>query len=273
MNPPPGIDPGIVDMDILPFAEMVEKAPDGDGVDLWIDTPGGDATVVNKFSDIVRGKYDDIQIFVINQAMSAGTVWAMSGDGLWMDSRAALGPIDPQVRGKDGQYVPLQAMLVLVEEIEHRAKESLAAGQQPRWTDRMILANLDAKALGNAYSISRWIAQLAAELLYKYKFRHWTHHSNGKVVTPDERRARAQEIGELLASHGEWKSHSHGISREILRNSPLRLKVESTEGVKGLSETFRRTWAIAHWMFESGGIGKLILSQNYGFLRHTQQSG
>ena len=43
-------------------------------------------------------------------AMSAGTILVMSGDDIYMDYYAVLGPIDPQVRNQNGTYVPSWAI-------------------------------------------------------------------------------------------------------------------------------------------------------------------
>jgi serine dehydrogenase proteinase len=79
--------------------------------------------------------------------MSAGTVWALSGDEIWMDERATLGPIDPQVPGRDGRFLPAQALLALIEEIQIRGDQQIKNGANPRWTDVTILRNMDAKVL------------------------------------------------------------------------------------------------------------------------------
>lgn len=50
-------------------------------------------------------------------AMSAGTIFCMSGDELIMDEAAFIGPIDPQVPSRNGMYVPAQSLMTLIDEI------------------------------------------------------------------------------------------------------------------------------------------------------------
>jgi ClpP class serine protease len=67
-----------------------------------LETYGGYAEVVRRISDTLRHHYQMVEFLVPSHAMSAGTILAMSGDSIWMDYYSVLGPIDPQVPGKDG---------------------------------------------------------------------------------------------------------------------------------------------------------------------------
>lgn len=40
-----------------------------------------------------------------NFAYSAGTIFCMSGDNIYMNYYSALGPVDPQVQNRDGKLV------------------------------------------------------------------------------------------------------------------------------------------------------------------------
>ena len=52
--------------------------------------------------------------------MSAGTIFAMSGNDIIMGKNSYIGPTDPQVPNKDWFYVPAQAILTLIDEIQKR---------------------------------------------------------------------------------------------------------------------------------------------------------
>lgn len=86
----------ITPADDLPFAELVASIPaDELAVDIIIETPGGAAEQVSHFVRRMRPRFQDVSFIVVNRAMSAGTLWALSGNEIWMDERAVLGPIDP----------------------------------------------------------------------------------------------------------------------------------------------------------------------------------
>ena len=75
-----------------------------------LDTPGGLVEVVERLVEIIRHHYDEVDFLIPDQAMSAGTVFAMAGDRIFMSYFSCLGPIDPQVV-KDGKLVPALSYL------------------------------------------------------------------------------------------------------------------------------------------------------------------
>ena len=85
------------------FIEKLKSASIGTNhLALFLNTPGGSVETVEKFVEIVRFHYCEVSFIVPDYAMSAGTVFCMSGDRIYMDYSSSLGPIDPQVfNGKD----------------------------------------------------------------------------------------------------------------------------------------------------------------------------
>lgn len=76
----------IVSSDDLPFAEMVgQVGAEHKAVDILVVTPGGLGNQVAKFVNRLRPRFDNVAFFLPQMAMSAGTIWVMSGDELWMD--------------------------------------------------------------------------------------------------------------------------------------------------------------------------------------------
>jgi hypothetical protein len=199
--------------------------------------------------------------------MSAGTIWVLSENEIWMDRRAVVGPIDPQVPGKDGRLVPAQALMTLLRDIQDRGQKDLAAKQNPQWTDLQILRNIDARDIGNTIAQSEYSIQLAAEFLENHKFRDWTTHtSSGMPVSADDKKRRALEVARMLCSHEQWKTHGHGISREVAWKE-LKIKIEHPENVDGLERAIRRLWTLLYWMFENTRIAKVFLSSDYVLFR------
>jgi ClpP class serine protease len=110
---------GIDSSDDLPFIEMVQKVPaENKKVDVYLATRGGSAHQVSRFVNSLRARFDEIDFIIPSFCMSAGTLFALSGDNIWMTERACLGPIDPQVPTKDGRYVPAQALLLLIDQLQ-----------------------------------------------------------------------------------------------------------------------------------------------------------
>ncbi|MDO8715436.1 MAG: hypothetical protein Q7J73_01300 [Dehalococcoidales bacterium] len=248
--------------DDLPFSEMISAVPTTDSLDVLIVTPGGLAQQVSQFVNKVRPRFTNVSMILPYMAMSAGTIWALSGNDILMDQRAFIGPIDPQVVGKDGRFVPAQAILMLLKRIQESGEENMKKGLSPDWSDRLILQNIDAKEIGNALSQSQYSIQLATEYLKKYKFRDWKIHGDGTPVTTGEVVTAATEIARKLCSHEYWKVHSNGISREVAWDE-LKIKIDHPEATPGLERAIRRFWALLYWLFDNTPLVKLFLSQQY----------
>lgn len=254
--------------DDLPFSEMIDQIDENEkSINIILITPGGSAEQVARFVDKLRKRFEYVTFILPSMAMSAGTIFALSGDELIMDARAYIGPIDPQVRSKDGSFLPAQAILTLVDDIKNRGMDNLNDGRRPDWTDVQILNNIDAKELGNAISASAYSIQLVTEYLEKYKFKTWTKHSDGNVVTDADRRIRAKEIATQLCDHKLWKTHSRGISREIAHKE-CRLKITHPEHIKDLNSAIRKFRALSDYSFERTNIAKAFLSLNYSLFRN-----
>ena len=267
INAPAGSSTDISYVDDLPFSEMVSAIPSQvDAIDILIVTPGGLAQQVSQFVNRVRPRFRDVAIIIPYMAMSAGTIWALSGNEIWMDQRAFIGPIDPQVPGKDSRLVPAQAPLALLKRIQESGQDNLQKGQNPDWSDILILQNIDAKEIGNALSLSEYSTQLATDYLKNYKFRDWIKHSNGTLVTVDERAVTAQEVADKLCSHEHWKVHSHGISRDIAWNE-LKIKINHPEDVPGLEKAIHRFWALLYWIFDNSPLMKIFISNQYALFK------
>jgi len=256
--------------DDLPFAELVASVPaTADSVDVFLVTPGGLAQQVSQFVQRLRPRFANVAFLLPHMCFSAGTIWALSGNEIWMDERAFLGPIDPQVPGKDGRLLPGQALLRLLQRIQETGAELLKKGQQPPWTDIQLLHALDPKEIGNVLAYSQYSIQLASSYLEAHKFRDWRHHRDGRPVTPSEKSLRAKEIAEKLCAHDIWNVHSNGISREAAWNT-LQIRIDHPENSPALHRGLRRLWALLYWAFDNTSMVKVFLSQNYALFRARQ---
>ena len=234
-------------------------------------TPGGIANQVVNFVHTLRPRFEKVNFILLDMAMSAGTIFIMSGDEIIMSKQSKFGPIDPQVPNKVGRFVPAQAIMTAIKDIQERGQEALNVGKQPNWTDIQILKNIEAREIGIALSASNHSIQITKEFLENYKFRSWSiHNSNQNPVTPDERKKRASEIASDLCSHEKWKDHGHFIDREDAWNE-CRLLITHSETNPDLDRAMRRMWALFYWIFENTKITKLFVSENYCIIRQNNR--
>ncbi|MDO6473610.1 hypothetical protein [Maribacter sp. 1_MG-2023] len=264
---------GIDNTDDLPFSEMIAQIPPEEKeIDVLIVTGGGSGQQVARFVDRLRNRFDKVSFILPNMAMSAGTIFALSGDEIIMNSGAHIGPIDPQVIGKNGRFVAAQSLLTLITEIQKRGDELLKAGKNPLWTDLQILNQIDAKEIGSAINGSKYSIDLVKSYLNDYKFKSWNvHSSNGQPVTSKEKEDRSKEIAELLCDHSIWKTHATGIPREVAWDI-CKLKILHSEDIKDFDRLLRRYWALLYWVFGNTAVFKMFLSQEYCILRNDKSA-
>lgn len=204
-------------------------------------SPGGVVETVEKLVQITRHHYDDVSFVVPDMAMSAGTVWCMSGDRIWMDYTSSLGPIDPQVQTANGNFVPALGYLDKVQEFIQRSQ----AGQLTT-AELVMLKGIDLAELRRYEQARELSITLLKQWLVRYKFKNWTHHRTtnaGNAVTQQEKEGRAEQIAKDLASNSRWHSHGRMISMQTLKND-LRLEIDDFSLIPNLRTPARMYHAL-----------------------------
>lgn len=191
-------------------------------------TTGGSAMAVERYVNIVRHFYNKVVFIVPDYAYSAGTIFCMSGDEIWMDFSSVLGPIDPQVPNKEGKYVPALGYLDKVNEMIEKAKKN-----QLTQAEFLILKDFDLAELRAYEQAKELTTTLLKKWLVKYKFKNWdVHSSTGNKVTEEDKKKRAEEIAKQLGDNKKWKSHRRPINIEELESLKLQIKDFSNMAVE-----------------------------------------
>lgn len=193
---------------------------------VWLETDGGFVESTERTANILRHHYRTVDFVVTTYAMSAGTILVMSGDSIYMDYSATLGPIDPQIsKGDNGSFVPALGYLEQYDRLIEKSKNgSLTSAELAYFVQRFDPGELYQYEQARDLSIALLEAWLA-----KYKFKNWKETETGKrKVTPAMRRERAKEIALQLNNTAEWHSHSRGISMDVLRRK-LNLQIEDLD--------------------------------------------
>lgn len=228
-----------VESHVRDVVELLAARPDKKAaLGVCITTPGGQAEVVEKCVEILRHHYDQLYFIVPRMAMSAGTIFCMAGDKIYMDYASSLGPIDPQVPDKEGKYlVPALGYLDKVAELIEKSRNDTITPAEFMLIEKQDLAML------RFYEQARELSKtLLKQWLTKYKFKDWVEHQTtnpGMPVTEAEKVQRAEEIATLLSDNGHWSSHGRFIGMGTLRNQ-LRLKIEDFGADPELQEAARR---------------------------------
>jgi|AZIJ01.1.fsa_nt_gi hypothetical protein len=212
------------------------QSPHPERICIILDTPGGVAEAVEKMVEVTRHHFDEVYFVVPMAAMSAGTIFCMSGDKIFMDYTSSLGPIDPQVPVPNGGLVPALGYIDKVNEL-------IAKSADPGLTDAefMMLQRLDLATLRRYEQARDLSINLLKEWLVKYKFKDWTHHRTtnpGAPVTEEQKEERAEQIARDLSDNNLWHSHGRMIGINRVTNG-LKLEIEDYSNEKDLRQNLR----------------------------------
>lgn len=206
-----------------PFRDFIEDLKSDqvqhDTLCIILNTPGGSVEAVENLVKIIRHHYKEVYFIVPDAAYSAGTIFCMSGDRIYMDYSSALGPIDPQVfNGKN--WVPALGYLDKVEEMINKS-----AMEQLTYAELVMLCDQDIGMLRRHEQARDLTITLLKEWLVKYKFKNWSNHKDGSPVTIQQKENRAEDIAKSLGDNKLWHSHERSIGIKVL-TQVLKLKIE-----------------------------------------------
>jgi hypothetical protein len=202
-----------------------------------LDTPGGVVEAVEKMVDVVRHHFDEVFFAVPRSAMSAGTIFCMSGDKIFMDYTSSLGPIDPQVSLQNGDLVPALGYIDKVQEFIDKSSAGRLTDAELLMLQRLDLATLRRYEQARDLSVS-----LLKEWLVKYKFKDWDVHNTtnpGTRVTLKQKQERAEQIARDLSDNRIWHSHGRMIGINKLQDR-LRLRIENYGSDDKLTASMRQ---------------------------------
>lgn len=214
--------------------EVKEKSPnETTNISIVLRTGGGSAETTERMVGVLRKHYDNVNFIVPDRAMSAGTIFCMSGDKIYMDYASSLGPIDPQVQLPDsGDLVPALGYIDKVAEIVQKQRLSPA--------DVVMLKSVDLAKLALFEQGRDLSIDLLKDWLVQYKFKDWTHHrttNKGTPVTDEEKEVRAQEIATELSNHKRWRSHGRNL--DITKLETLRIEIDDYSDNEALKSAIR----------------------------------
>ena len=222
------------------FVEMLrEGGSDRKRLTVFLNCPGGSVETVEKMVEIIRYHYEEVYFVVPDEAMSAGTIFCMSGDKIYMDYSSSLGPIDPQIFNERG-YVPALGYLDQFEKMIEKSKKGELTD-----AELIIMQNQDLATLNQYEQAKNLTITLLNRWLVDYKFKNWEKHQTssdnwkqGDDVTKNEKKQKAEEIANILSDNRRWHSHGRKIGLATL-SKDLNLKIEDYSQDKELQSKIR----------------------------------
>lgn len=206
----------INDEDTNGFMLTVHGLDRSKGLDLLLNTPGGDIAATQAIVTYLRSMFgNDIRAIVPQIAMSAGCMIACSCREILMGTHSSLGPIDPHLRG-----IPAYGVL---EEFKRAVAEVKSdPDSYPIW--QAVIGQYRPTFLGQCKNSIAWSNRFVREQLAAVMF-------EGDIGA----RAKAREIVRRLTDYRGNKSHDRHINYEECRSMGLRvLRLEDDGALQDL---------------------------------------
>ena len=110
-------------------------------IDLIMHTPGGIALAATQIAMALKAHPAKKTVIVPHYAMSGGTMIALAADEILMDPHAVIGPVDPQLANKDGQFAASSIIRAVKEKPIERISDAtlMLADDAKKAQDQMIV--------------------------------------------------------------------------------------------------------------------------------------
>lgn len=213
-------------------------------VDVYIETPGGSGEAAEEIVRFLHKEFDEVNFVIAGEAKSAGTILALSGDNIYMNSTGSLGPIDAQV--KIGRS--------MVSAYDYKAwvddkREEAAINGKLNPFDAIMVSQVSPGEIYGVLNSLQFAVDLVKEWLPKYKFKNWDRtETRGLTVTEEMKKEVAETVTDKLCNHMNW--HSHGRSLKI-EDLSAELRIEDIDKDAVLSEIVSRIKTVIFLIFSS----------------------
>ena len=219
----------ITDLDKNSFMAVVHKLDFSKGLDLILHTPGGVVDATESIGDYLRGIFGtNIEVFVPQMAMSAGTMLACAAKTIHMGKQSSIGPIDPQFGTISAGFI--------IDEFDKAAKDIDTNPNRVLLWDKIIGKYPPSFLLRCENSIAL-AKELAASWLETCMF-----------ANQEGKQKKAAGVAKKLADHRVEKSHSRHIG--IAKAQEIGLNITALENDDDLQDlvltihhTFMHTFA------------------------------
>ena len=215
----------INDNDKNAFMAVIHGLERRKGLDLILHTPGGEVAATESLINYLTNMFNfNIEVFVPQMAMSAGTVIACASKMIHMGKQSNLGPIDPQIGG-----LPAGAIL---DEFEQAAQEIKKQPEKiPLW--QVIISKYHPSLILSCENAIEWSKEIARKYLKMGMFSGDTNVDISQIV-------------DKLSDHKQMKTHFRHIAfkeaQDIgLKITPLEMDNELQDIVLTIHHTYIHT--------------------------------
>ena len=216
-----------------------EKQP---RVDLWLESPGGDAHAAYKLALFLRARFEKVYVVVPDYAKSAATLLALAADTIYMAPSAELGPLDMQ-ENREGD-IRLRSALDTAHSIEalfqRAVQNALVEGGQVIQATRLsrekvithlleFSANFYRPLIEQLDPLAIFAASTGLEVTVEYGIR--LLQGNNPTAPPEMLRERVRTLVTGYPTHGfvidRNEARSLGLPVVDIREYDMRIEVET----------------------------------------------
>ena len=206
------------------FEETLFDADPGQDLHVLLGTPGGDGETALRLIRQAQSRCRELTVIVPDQAKSAGTLFVLGADRIYMGPTSDLGPVDPQFQLPNGGLAAARAIIAAVE----RAERSSQQDPTTYPLHAALLADITALMVQQARDALARTDDLVREAL---------------TCVSSRRPEQVQELTEKLKKHlvGEPKDHRAIVSAADA--SRFGLPVEEADPTSDRWQAVWRLWA------------------------------
>ncbi len=186
----------------------IRTTPPDKPIMMILHTPGGLVLAASQIARALKAHPAKKVVVVPHYAMSGGTLIALAADEIIMDPNATLGPLDPQLVGPNGMYMPAPSIIKAVKE----------KGVDKVSDTMLVLADVAEKAMNQVKS---FIIELIEDKVGKEK---------------------AEEIADKLVSG--YYTHDYPITVDELRKMGIKVSTDVPPEVYELMELYPQAKAM-----------------------------
>jgi hypothetical protein len=256
-----GVDVSLMQDDFYTIQDILRES-DKKQIDVYLETPGGSGEAAEEIARFLRNKFEKVNFIIAGEAKSAGTILALSGDNIYMCETGSLGPIDAQI--KIGRCV-VSAHDYKTWVDEKRDEATINGKLNP--FDAIMVAQISPGEIYGVINSLEFAKDLVKGWLEKYKFKNWTQtQSTHKIVTPEMKKRRAEEVANKLCDHMNWRTHGRSLKIDDLKDVLL---IESIDKDIQLADIVYRIKTIIRLIFDSSTDYKLYFWEDSQLTRTT----
>ena len=189
----PNIDISISDEDKNGFMSTIHQLDRSIGLDLFLHTPGGDMAATESIVRYLRSMFgNNIRAIIPQQAMSGGTIMALSCNSIVLGKGSSIGPIDPQMNG--------MALNGILEEF-NEIKDEITRNPASALVWQHVLQKITPGFITECQNVIDWSTEMATEFLSTNMF-------------VDAKPSEVDQVVKQLTEKSITKTHGRQISLE-----------------------------------------------------------